>query len=128
MNMSKMDRETSYRIAKNALELIRDDDILDTWIALYANGVMDMVNPNMKKEHCQIAYADDVTDLLDEIMSQYGGALIEDETLDNAFDLICWKCNSIIQDTILEGEEYTRWLKNNIEGPKIKLDLENGWA
>lgn len=113
MNMD-LDRVTSYKLAKDALILIRDDDTLDTWIALYANGVMDMVNPNMKKEHCQIAYADDVTDLLDEIMSQYGGALIEDEPLARGFDLICWKCISIIQDTILEGEKYTRWLKNNI--------------
>ena len=107
--MDGLDRITAYKMAKKALELIWKDDTLDEWIALYANGVMDMVNPDLKRENCDIAYASDVDDLLDEMMSQYGSALVEDEVLNRAFDLICWKCIDIIQDTILEDEEYQRW-------------------
>ena len=117
--MDGLDRITAYKMAQKALELIWKDETLDEWIALYANGVMDMVNPDLKREHCDIAYASDVSDLLDEMMSQYGGALIEDEVLNRAFDLICWKCVSIIQDTILEDEEYQGWYertKKEVQG------------
>ena len=105
--METMDRLTKFKMAESALYIASNDDTLDSWIALYANGVMDMFNPELVAEHTDIAYATDVIDVLYEMKSSVG--IVEDEMLQRAFDLICDKAINMLRDTVFDDDEYMRW-------------------
>lgn len=115
-----MDRLTRYEMARSALHIIfnaYNDETLNYWIALYANGIMDMFNPELADEHDDIADAMDVLDTLNEMKSSTG--IVEDEMLQRAFDLICNKAINILRNTVLDEDEYQRWyekIKKEVQG------------
>ena len=110
--METMDRLTKFKMAENALYIASNDDTLDSWIALYANGVMDMYNPELVAEHNDIAYAVDVFDVLYEMKSSVG--IVEDEMLQRAFDLICDKAIHMLRGTVFDDDEYMEWFNKTM--------------
>ena len=104
-----MNRLENYYLAKDALSYMEGMGTGECKLVAYANGVMDMflfTGGKIAEGYPDLEKATDIIDLLDEMMSRNG--IVEDEDLQNAFDLICWKTIKH-HKSLCTPEEFEQW-------------------